>query len=234
MTRIIWQFIKDQLILPYLDIDLEYYDLSIAAPRRHRRPGHHRRRQRHQAARGRREMRHDHPGRGPGHRVRAEEDVAVAQRHDPQHPRRRGLPRADRGLQHPAVRARLDQADHHRPARPRRPVPGDRLRRARARRGRASASRRTSRRPSRWTWRSRSSTAAAWRWACTTSTTRSPTSPGPPCATRWTASYPLYLSTKNTILKAYDGRFKDIFAGDLRVRVQGRVRGGRDLTTSTG
>jgi isocitrate dehydrogenase len=29
MTRIIWHFIKDQLILPYLDIDLEYYDLSI-------------------------------------------------------------------------------------------------------------------------------------------------------------------------------------------------------------
>jgi isocitrate dehydrogenase len=29
MTRIIWQFIKDQLILPYLDIQLEYYDLSI-------------------------------------------------------------------------------------------------------------------------------------------------------------------------------------------------------------
>jgi len=29
MTRIIWQFIKDKLILPYLDVDLEYYDLSI-------------------------------------------------------------------------------------------------------------------------------------------------------------------------------------------------------------
>ena len=29
MTRIIWQFIKDQLILPYLDVDLEYYDLGI-------------------------------------------------------------------------------------------------------------------------------------------------------------------------------------------------------------
>src|ERR1700746_4092791 len=29
MTRIIWQYIKDQLILPYLDIELEYYDLSI-------------------------------------------------------------------------------------------------------------------------------------------------------------------------------------------------------------
>jgi isocitrate dehydrogenase len=29
MTRIIWQLIKDQLILPYLDVSLEYYDLSI-------------------------------------------------------------------------------------------------------------------------------------------------------------------------------------------------------------
>src|SRR5947207_11732094 len=29
MTRIIWQDIKDRLILPYLDIDLEYYDLGI-------------------------------------------------------------------------------------------------------------------------------------------------------------------------------------------------------------
>jgi isocitrate dehydrogenase len=29
MTRIIWSFIKEQLILPYLDVDLHYYDLSI-------------------------------------------------------------------------------------------------------------------------------------------------------------------------------------------------------------
>ncbi len=29
MTRIIWEFIKDKLILPYLDIDLKYYDLGI-------------------------------------------------------------------------------------------------------------------------------------------------------------------------------------------------------------
>jgi isocitrate dehydrogenase len=29
MTRIIWEFIKDQLIIPYLDINLDYYDLSI-------------------------------------------------------------------------------------------------------------------------------------------------------------------------------------------------------------
>jgi isocitrate dehydrogenase len=29
MTRIIWSFIKNKLILPYLDIDLKYYDLGI-------------------------------------------------------------------------------------------------------------------------------------------------------------------------------------------------------------
>ena len=29
MTRIIWEFIKEKLVLPYLDIDLKYYDLSI-------------------------------------------------------------------------------------------------------------------------------------------------------------------------------------------------------------
>ncbi len=29
MTRIIWQDIKDNLILPFLDVDLEYYDLSV-------------------------------------------------------------------------------------------------------------------------------------------------------------------------------------------------------------
>ncbi len=29
MTRIIWQFIKDKLILPYVDVKLDYYDLGI-------------------------------------------------------------------------------------------------------------------------------------------------------------------------------------------------------------
>ncbi len=29
MTRIIWQWIREKLILPYLDIDLKYYDLGI-------------------------------------------------------------------------------------------------------------------------------------------------------------------------------------------------------------
>jgi len=29
MTRIIWRFIKDRLVVPYLDVDIEYYDLGI-------------------------------------------------------------------------------------------------------------------------------------------------------------------------------------------------------------
>ena len=31
MTRILWAFIKDKLILPYLDVDLKYYDLSVSS-----------------------------------------------------------------------------------------------------------------------------------------------------------------------------------------------------------
>ncbi len=31
MTRIIWTFIKDKLILPYIDLDIKYYDLSVTS-----------------------------------------------------------------------------------------------------------------------------------------------------------------------------------------------------------
>ena len=75
-------------------------------PRRERRPDHGRRRQRDQGARGRRQVRDDHPRRGAGRGVRPEGDVPLAERDDPQHPRRRHLPRADRDLQHPPPGAR--------------------------------------------------------------------------------------------------------------------------------
>lgn len=29
MTRVIWKFIKEKLILPYLEIDIKYYDLGM-------------------------------------------------------------------------------------------------------------------------------------------------------------------------------------------------------------
>ena len=137
MTRIIWSFIKDQLILPYLDVELEVLRPRHRAARRDRRPDHGRRRQRDQGARRRRQVRDDHARRGARRGVRPQGDVPLAQRDDPQHPRRRHLPRADRHLQHPAPGAGLDEADHHRPSRLRRPVPRDRPRRAR--RGQADA-----------------------------------------------------------------------------------------------
>ena len=30
MTRIMWQFIKDELLLPFVDLKTEYYDLGLA------------------------------------------------------------------------------------------------------------------------------------------------------------------------------------------------------------
>ncbi len=100
------------------------------APRRDRRPGHARRGPRDQAVRRRREVRHDHARRGARRGVPPQEDVEVAQRHDPQRARRHGLPRADHLPQRAAPGAGLDPADRDRPPRLRRPVPRDRLRRA--------------------------------------------------------------------------------------------------------
>ena len=39
MTRIIWRFIKDKLILPYLDLRLEYFVATSVRPRRARSAG---------------------------------------------------------------------------------------------------------------------------------------------------------------------------------------------------
>ncbi len=42
MTRIIWEWIRERLIQPYLDIDLLYYDLGIEKRDETERPDHHR------------------------------------------------------------------------------------------------------------------------------------------------------------------------------------------------
>ena len=100
---------------------------SHREPRRHRRSHHDRGRRGDQAAQCRRQMRHHHARRGARAGVRPEADVALAQRHDPQHPGRHGVPRADHLQQRAAPGARLDPADRDRPPRLRRPVPRDRL-----------------------------------------------------------------------------------------------------------
>ena len=211
MTRIIWKQIREQLILPYLDVELEYYDLSIQhrdatddqvtvdaanAIKRHGvgvkcatiTPD---------------EARVEEFGlkkmwRSPNGTIRNilggvvfREPIIMA-----------NVPRLVPGWTKPIVIGRHAHGDQYKATDFVVPGPGTvtitytpgRRRRADGVRGRAS------------------SPAAASRWACTTSTTRSATSPGPRSGTASTRSYPVYLSTKNTILKAYDGRFKDLFA----------------------
>ena len=60
MTKIIWQWIRERLILPYLDVDLKYYRPLGRKARRNRRPDHHRCRQRDQGMWRGREVRHHH------------------------------------------------------------------------------------------------------------------------------------------------------------------------------
>ena len=131
MTRIIWHFIKEKLIHPVSRHRPEVLRPRRRAPRRDQRQGHGRGGGSDQEPRRRRQMRHDHAGRRPRQGVRAQGHVEVAERHDPQHPRRRDLPRADHLQERAAPGAGLDPADHRRPPCLRRPVPGDRLQGAR-------------------------------------------------------------------------------------------------------
>ena len=168
MTRIIWKMIKDKLILPFLDLKIEYYDLgmehrdatddkvTVEAAQAIKRLG-----RRHQ-------VRDHHPRRGAGEGIQPQADVEVAQRHHPQHPGRGRLPRADHLQERAAPGARLDPADHHRPPRLRRPVPRHRLRGARQGQADDQVGRR--RRPGDRAARCSTTPAAASPWPCTTST----------------------------------------------------------------
>ena len=60
MTRVIWELIKKKLILPYLDITLEYYDLGIQKRDETERSDDGRCGASHQAAWRGHEMRHDY------------------------------------------------------------------------------------------------------------------------------------------------------------------------------
>jgi hypothetical protein len=123
MTRIIWGFIKDRLILPYLDVDLKYYDLGIEY----------------------RDQTDDQVTVDAAHAIKqygvgvkcatiTPDEARVAEfglkkmwrspeRHHPQHPRRHHLPRADHLPERAAPGAALEQAHRRRPPRLRRHLP---------------------------------------------------------------------------------------------------------------
>jgi hypothetical protein len=123
MTRIIWQKIREQLILPYLDIDLKYFDLGVES----------------------RDKTNDQitidsanatrqygvavkcatitPDEARGQGIQPQADVEVPERDHPQHPRRHDLPRADHLQERAAPDPALGQAGRRRPPRLRRSVP---------------------------------------------------------------------------------------------------------------
>ena len=184
MTRIIWQSIKEQLILPYLDITLDYYDLSIQnrdatddqvtvdaanAIKQHGvgvkcatiTPDEDR-----VTEFGLKKM-----WRSPNGTIRNilggvvfREPIVIP-----------SIPRFVPGWTKPIIIGRHAHGDQYRATDF--VVPGA---------GTVSITYQPDGGPgaSRSTWRSPSSPAAGSRWACTTSTTRSATSPAPPCGTR--------------------------------------------------
>ena len=213
MTRVIWKDIKDRLILPYLDVDLDYYDLGIenrdatddqvtidAA----------------------KAIQREHVGVKCAtitpDEARVKEFGLKKMMESPptgpnpdQHPRRHDLPRAHRDEQRASSGARLDQADRRGPPRLRRPVQGHRLQGAGAGRLTVTFTPEDGSEPiehvvydygqdggvAQVQYNVNDSIRGFARACFNYGLMR---------------HYPVYLSTKNTILKAYDGQFKDIFA----------------------
>ena len=103
MTRILWKMIKDELILPFVDLKSEYYDLglpyrdqtndqvTIDAANANKKYG---------VAVKCATITPNAPAYG---RVQAPPDVEEPQRHDSFHPRRYGVPRSDPAAEHQAA-----------------------------------------------------------------------------------------------------------------------------------
>ena len=230
MTRIIWKLIKDKLIHPYLDVNLEYYDLGVEnrdktndqvtidsanATKKHGvavkcatiTPDEGRVKEF-----GLKEM-----WKSPNGTIRNILDGVH-------------LPRADHLQEHPAPRARLDQADHHRPARLRRPVPRHRFQVPGAGGTLTIKFVGTDGKViEREVFKAPSSGVALAMYNLDDSDQLD--------FARATINYGLqpqlstvYLSTKNTILKQYDGRFMELFQQIFDVEFKAQVRRQAKLT----
>ena len=73
----------------------------------------------------------------------------------------------------------------------------------------------------------------ASRWACSTSTNRSSDFARACMNYALQRGWPVYLSTKNTILKVYDGRFKDLFQKVFDEEFAAAIQGQEASPTST-
>ena len=208
MTRIIWQLIKDKLIHPYLDINLLYYDLSVQkrdetddqitidAANKTKEVGVAVKCATITPDEARvKEFNLKKMWRSPNGTIRNiiggvifREPIIC-----------KNVPRLVPGWTQPIVIGRHAYGDQYRATDIRVPEKGKLTLSyvgPTAKRSSAKCS---------------NSPARASRWPCTISTTRSAISRAPRSTTGLLRGYPVYLSTKNTILKVYDGRFKDIF-----------------------
>ena len=210
MTRIIWQLIKDKLIHPYLDIELLYYDLGIE----------NRDETDDQVTIDAAEAIKKHgvgvkcatitPDEARVKEFNLKKMWKLAQRHHPQHPRRR---RSSASRSSARTCRAWCRAGPSRSSSAATPI-GDQYRATDFKvpgkgkltitfvgDGRQEDRARGVRLPGR---RRRHGDVQPRR-------IRSATSRAPRSTTALQRGYPVYLSTKNTILKVYDGRFKDIF-----------------------
>ena len=140
--------------------------------------------------------------------IQSQGDVEVAERHDPQHPGRHHLPRADHLQERAAPRAGLDEADRRRPPRLRRPISRHRFKVPGTGRLTIKFEGDDGDMIEKEVFNFPGAGVAMAMYNLDESIrdfARASLNYG------LMRKYPVYLSTKNTILKAYDGRFKDIF-----------------------
>ncbi|KAJ7799426.1 hypothetical protein B0H14DRAFT_2902986 [Mycena olivaceomarginata] len=210
MTRIIWKKIREELILPYIQLDIKYFDLGLEYRDETNDQGDGGRREGDPGAQSRHQVRDDHPGRAARGGVQAEGDVEEPEWDDPQHPRRDRLPRAHHPQPHPPSPSPAGSSPSSLGDMPLV----------------ISTAQQTSSRPGpascRWSTPPRTARPATTLDVydfvgrgvalCMYNTDESITGFAHSSFKMALAKkMPLFMSTKNTILKKYDGRFKDIF-----------------------
>ena len=108
MTRVLWAMIKEHLLFPFLEMDLDYYDLHV----KHRDDTEDRvtidAATAVETAWRRRQMRHHYPQCGPRSGVRPEKGMEKPERHHPRDSGRDRFQGADSYQKHRPFRAELD------------------------------------------------------------------------------------------------------------------------------
>ena len=115
MTRILWKMIKDELILPFVDLKTEYYDLGL--PNRDKTSDQVTVDSANAAKRLGVAVKCATITPNAQHRIQSARDVEEPERYHPRHAGRHRVPYADHDPFHPSGREVLEEAHYHRPSR---------------------------------------------------------------------------------------------------------------------